>query len=109
MVFAACLLVVFLLPYVGFFLNSSLLFFAPQMLFPYEGLVVRKRAVFSHHVALWLAFLQWSLAAAGFAWLARRMSIGHVILAAIGMIVIIGIITNVVFALFGASVELDGP
>jgi hypothetical protein len=48
-------------------------------------------------------------AAAGFAWFARHMNIGRVVLAAIVMIVIVGIITNTVFALFGASVEIDGP
>ena len=112
-VFGACLLVVFLLPIVGLFLNSSFLFFGPQWLFPYDGFVVREpnlsRAVFGNHVALVLTFVQWGLASVGFAWFARRISIGYTILAAVAAIVIIGIAVNVVFGLFGVTVELDGP
>jgi hypothetical protein len=112
-VFGACLLVVFLLPFIGFFLNSNLLFFAPQWLFPYDGFVVREpnlsRAVFGHHVALVLTFVQWGLASIGFAWFARRISFGYTILAAVVAIAVIGIATNVAFGLFGVTVELDGP
>src|SRR5260221_3781035 len=112
-VFGACLLFVFLLPFIGFFLNSNLLFFAPQWLFPYDCFVVREpnlsRAVFGHHVALVLTFIQWGLASIGFARFARRVSFGYTILAAVVVIAIIGIATNVAFGLFGVTVELDGP
>jgi hypothetical protein len=113
-VFGACLLVVaFFLPYIGLFLNLGLLFFVPQYLFPYENFIVREsgnsRAFSSHAVALTLTFLQWGLALVGFSWFARHLSIRRAILAAFAVIVIIGIITNAAFGLFGVQVELDGP
>jgi hypothetical protein len=81
-VFVACLGASFLIPYFAVFLNSSLLFFAPQILFPYRDYVdAIKEPVFSHHVALLLTFLQWVLVTASFAWLARRMSLRRTMLA----------------------------
>ena len=111
--FVVCLLMMFLLPFIGFFLNSNLLFFAPQWLFPYDGFVVRaadgSHTVFSHHAALVLTLFQWGLASIGFAWFARRVPFRYAILAAVVVIVLIGIATNVAFGLFGVTVELDGP
>jgi hypothetical protein len=112
-VFGACLLAVFLLPLIGVFLNSNLLFFAPQWLFPYDGFVTREpnrsRAVFGHHIALVLTFVQWGFVSIGFAWFARRVSFGYTILVAVVAIILIGIATNIAFGLFGVTVELDGP
>jgi hypothetical protein len=109
-VFVACLGASFLIPYFAVFLNSSLLFFAPQILFPYRDYVdAIKEPVFSHHVALLLTFLQWVLATASFAWLARRMSLRRTMLAAILMIAVVGCAMYAAFALFGVSLELDGP
>lgn len=112
-VFGGCLLMALLLPLVGFALNSNILFFAPQYLFPYSGFVVHQafgsRAVFSHCTAVVLVFVQWGLAAAGFAWFARRISTRGAVLGASGTILLIAIAVNLAFGLFGITVELDGP
>jgi len=112
-VFVSCLLGVFLLPVLGMYLNSNLLFFAPQFLFPYEGFVVREasssHAVFGHPVALLLTFFHWGLASVAFACFARRLTVGYAIVASIAAIIIIGVAINVAFGLFGVTVELDGP
>jgi hypothetical protein len=67
------------------------------------------KAVFSHGTAAVLVFVQWGLAAAGYAWFARRVSMRWAILAASGTILLIAIAGNVAFGLFGITVELDGP
>jgi hypothetical protein len=112
-VFAGCLLMVFVLPVIGIFLNSSLLFFTPQLLFPYDALVVREaydsRAVFGRQTGLLLNSLHWSLVAGCFVWLARRLSVGQAILSAVAMLVIVGVLTNIGFSLFGVSIDFDGP
>ena len=112
-VFGACLFLVFLLPAIGLFLNSELLFFAPQHLFPYHALVVMpehdSRLVFSPRIASLITILQWVLAAGGFVRFARRLSFVRVTIAAIATIMVVGIVAHVAFAVFGVSVSLDGP
>lgn len=101
------------LPVLGFALNSSLLFFAPQYLFPYNGLVIERyhesHAVFSASAAVVLNILQWSIIGIGFTWFARRLSIRYGLLAATATIVLIALLINVAFGLLGMSLELDGP
>ena len=119
-VFAACLLAVFALPFIAIYAHSAvpsrvgnIFFFAPQLLFPYGGLVMRdasgSHAVFSHSVASALGFVHWGLVAAAFAWAARRLPIRFSIIAAIATIVGVGIATHLIFGMFGVMVELDGP
>ena len=111
---------VFGLPFIAVYAHSVLpniltnyLFFSTQLLFPYEGLVTRdpagSHAVFSHGVARTLTFVHWGLVAAVFTWVARRVPMPYIIVAAIATIVLVGIAMHVIFALFGVSVELDGP
>jgi hypothetical protein len=111
-VFGLSLAMVFLLQPVGHLLHSSFLFFAPQLIFPYEGLVVRGtdsyHYILSHTVALTLSFVQWALVYFCFAWFARRLSVFYTILAAIGIIIILCIATNIGLGLFGVRVALDG-
>ena len=119
-VFAACLAAVFGLPFIASHAHSVLpnfltnyFFFSTQLLFPYEGLVTRdpsgSHAVFSRGVAWTLTFVHWGLIAAAFTWVARRVSIRYIVVAAIATIVLVGIATHLVFGVFGVSVELDGP
>lgn len=119
-VFAACLLTVFAGPFIAIYTHSVLpgaltnyLFFGPQFLFPYEGLVVRSandsRLVFSHSVGLILAFLHWGIVTGLFAWAARRIPLRYTILSAVATILVVGVAMHVAFGVFGISVELDGP
>ena len=119
-VFAVCLAAVFCLPFIAIYAHSVLpniltnyFFFSTQLLFPYEGLVTRdpsgSHAVFSQGVARTLTFVHWGLIAAAFTWVARRVSMRYIFVAATATIVLVGIATHLIFGLFGVSVELDGP
>ena len=112
-VFGACLMAVFLLPFIGLFLNSSVLFFAPQFLFPFDSLVVRgadsSRAVFSHHVALALTWFEWGFAAIGLFGLPGEFQFVTRFLPQLPLLSFWALPTNVAFRLFGVMVELDGP
>ena len=112
LLFGGCLALAFLLPWLGIFLGWGSLFFVPQYLFPYHGFVIHQpqgsTAVFSHTVAFLLSFIQWGLAAAGFAWFARRLPTPYAIIAAVATVVLIGVVVNLAFGLFGVAVELDG-
>jgi hypothetical protein len=119
-VFAGCLLGVFVLPFIAIYAHSvlpttvgNLFFFSTQLLFPYGGLVTRdasgSHAVFSQGAANALIILHWGLIAAAFAWATRRMPIRYSMIVAVVTIVGVGIATHVIFGIFGATVELDGP
>lgn len=92
---------------------TNYFFFSTQIIFPYEGFVTRAPSgsltVFSHDVAWTLTFVHWGLIAAAFTWVARRVPMPYIIVAAIATIVLMGIATHLIFGLFGVSVELDGP
>ena len=118
--FAGCLLALFVLPFVAICAHAvlpttigNLLFFSPQLLFPYAGLVTPdasgSHAVFSQGAANALVILHWGMVAAAFAWAARRMPVRYSLIAAIATIVGVGIATHVIFGMFGVTVELDGP
>ena len=119
-VFAACLLGVFVLPFIAVYAHAvlppaatNLLFFSTQLLFPYGGLVTRdasgSHAIFSQGAANALVMLHWGLIATAFAWAARRMPVRYSIIAAIATIVSVGIATHVIFGMLGVTVELEGP
>jgi hypothetical protein len=119
-IFVACLFAVFAGPVVGLYGHSlmpndlsNFLFFGPQLLFPYESLVVPSpqgsRPVFSHGTGLTLTLLHWAVITLVFAAVARRLSPRYRIVAAAATILVVGIGMQVAFSLFGVSVELDGP
>ncbi len=116
-VFLACLLACCLLPIVAVYGHAfvplpDLLFFFPQLAFPYDNVVVNaasgQQTVFSHPAALTLSVLQWGLLAVGFGWLARRLRIRHMLLVAVLVIVAATLITHYGIKMFGATVTLDG-
>ncbi len=112
-VFAACLAAVFVLPFIGWALNSELLFFAPQLLFPYNALVVfeagHSRSVLGDAVARLLNVAQWVMVAAAFVWFGRRLSFGRAVLLSAATIIAVGFITRLGLRAFGIGVSLDGP
>jgi len=119
-VFLACLASVFAGPFIAIYAHSVLpsgltnfLFFGPQLLFPYESLVVRSpnnsRLVFSHSVGLILTFVHWGIVTGLFAWAARRSTLRYTIPSAVATILVVGVAMHVAFGVFGVSVELDGP
>jgi hypothetical protein len=111
-IFGVCLVLIFILRFVGHLLHSSLLFSAPQFIFPYEGLVVRGadsyHHVLSHTVARILTFTQWGLVYICFVWFARRIPTLYMVLAAIGVIMILFVAQCIGLGLFGMSVAIDG-
>jgi hypothetical protein len=119
-VFVGCLVGTFVLPLIAIYADFALpttldnfLFFSPQLLFPYGGLVTRQasgsRAVFSLGVANLLVVLHWGLVGTAFAWAARRMPVRYSILAAVATIIGVSIATYIIFGMFGLAVQLDGP
>jgi len=118
-VFVVCLPAVFLLPYIAFYACSfipprlrDLLFFSPQLLFPYGALVRGPNGshlVFNHGVANLLAFTHWGVIAAGFTLIARRLPIRYVVIAAIATIILVGVVTHLAFWLLGFTVQIEGP
>ena len=88
-------------------------FFAPQLLFPYENLIVfnpnSSRLVFSHSVGMILTLVHWSVVTVLFAWAARRVPLRYAIPLAAVTIFGVGFAMQVAFELFGVSVSLDGP
>jgi hypothetical protein len=112
-VFAACLLATLLLPLPGMWLSAELLFFAPQLLFPYGTLVTPHQyhgeRVLSENGALLMHMLQWGLAGACFVFLGKRLKVVYAVLAGVLWIALVGFTTNLIFGCLGMSVQLDGP
>jgi hypothetical protein len=120
LVFSACVFSIFLFPFAAIGWHSflpngltNLLFFFPQVAFPYRGLVIKNAsgsyAIFSPGVAATLNIAQWVLLAVVFAWLARRVKFRYLFPVASAAIFVVVILFQLVFTFFGASVELDGP
>jgi hypothetical protein len=112
-IFAACLAAVFVLPFIALILNSDLLFFAPQLLFPYDALVVSEdghsRSILSDAAARPLNVAQWVVPAAAFIYYGRRLSFGRAVLLSAATIVAVGLVTQFVLRAFSIGVSLDGP
>jgi hypothetical protein len=60
-------------------------------------------------MAVFLSIAQWGVLVIVFAWLARCAKFRYLLPVAAGAIFIVVVLMQLVFALFGASVELDGP
>ena len=94
-------------------MRNGFFFFSTQFLFPYDAFYIHEdnghsRVLFTRSVAAWLNVVHWTLAGMLFVWLARRLSIGRAVLAAIVMILVVGFVTAAVFGLFGVGIEMDG-
>jgi len=91
----------------------DLLFFLPQILFPYDLVVNRSehasRLVFSDTAAIALEVAQWGIVTIMFSWFARNIRFRYLV--PLALVVIVGVGYAVMFALglFGMRVELDGP
>jgi hypothetical protein len=120
LVFSACVLSIFLFPFAAIGWQSflpngltNLLFFFPQVAFPYRNLVTKSAygsyTIFSPGVAATLSIAQWVLLAVFFACLARRVKFRYLFSVAFAAIFVVVILFQLLFSLFGASIELDGP
>jgi hypothetical protein len=116
-IFLACLLASWLLPIICVYGHSilpvpDLLFFFPQLAFPYDNLVFDRASglqpVFSRHAAATLSLIQWGLLAVGFSWLARHLKVYQILLAAVFVIVAATFLTYYGVKMFGATISLDG-
>jgi len=115
--FAACLFTLFLLPiiavYAPFVPFRDLLFFFPQMAFPFDALVTRdaqqSHTVFSSRAAILLGIIEWSTVTLIFAWMTRRVRPRYVIPLAAATILVVVILMRAALSCFGLNVELDGP
>ena len=119
-IFLVCLFASCLLPIVAVYGHaflprgfSNILFFFPQMAFPFDSVVVDsasgQQTVFSHRTSWILSVVQWGLLTVGFAWLARPLKIRYALLVAAVVIVTATFGTYYGVKMFGATVALDGP
>jgi hypothetical protein len=120
-VFVVCLLVTFAGPWAIWYIPKGvlpyqledLIYFAPQLFFPYHTLMVstpqETNYIFSESVAQQLAFLQWSLVIVIFTLLAKRLRFRDLIPIAIITGLIVCLVTQVTLLAFNVTMILDGP
>lgn len=91
----------------------DLLFFLPQILFPYDLVMLRSenesRRVFSDATALTLGIVQWIFVMAAFSWFARNVRFRYLVPLTLVVIVGVGYVVAFALGLFGMRVEFDGP
>jgi hypothetical protein len=89
------------------------LFFAPQYLFCFNQIVKRVlfgfETLFSPAGAWTFGIALWSMVAAGYGWLTKRLPLLAVVLLAPIAIIVTTILVHRVFSAMGYFLELDGP
>lgn len=116
----ACLVVSLGLPFLVAVLNSilpeffsMLFFFGPQYLFSFSSVVSPVPggfvALFSTSSAALFGFLLWAITSVAFGFFSRKWRVGFQFLAAPITIVLVAVLVHSAFAIFGYSVQLDGP
>ena len=97
----------------GMRIPLDVLFFLPQLMFPFFGAVQRGpsggTAAFSAAAQYGLTVILWGTVAVAFVYLARRYRLRRLMWLAPVAILAVTLVVNVVLVFAGAGVELDGP